>query len=82
MPPLDDALRDLRRVRASGLEPPQRVVEGDTAAADVGGHPGGLLRVARGPERFEDGVDIFPFRDGLILRKDVYSSAHNPRVLV
>ena len=29
-----------------------------------------------------DGVDIFPFRDGLILRKDVYSSAHNPRVLV
>jgi len=28
-----------------------------------------------------DGVDIFPFRDGLILRKDVYSSAHRPRVL-
>jgi ketosteroid isomerase-like protein len=28
-----------------------------------------------------DGVDIFPFRDGLILRKDVYSSSHNPRVL-
>jgi steroid delta-isomerase-like uncharacterized protein len=28
-----------------------------------------------------DGVDLFPFRDGLILRKDVYSSSHNPRVL-
>ena len=28
-----------------------------------------------------DGVDIFPFRDGLILRKDVYSAAHRPRVL-
>jgi len=28
-----------------------------------------------------DGVDIFPFRDGLIARKDVYSSSHNPRVL-
>ena len=28
-----------------------------------------------------DGVDIFPFRGGRILRKDVYSSSHNPRVL-
>lgn len=28
-----------------------------------------------------DGVDIFPFRDGLILRKDVYSSSHRPRVI-
>jgi ketosteroid isomerase-like protein len=28
-----------------------------------------------------DGVDIFPFEDGLILRKDVYSSAHRARVL-
>jgi steroid delta-isomerase-like uncharacterized protein len=28
-----------------------------------------------------DGVDIFPFRDGLILRKDVYSASHRPRVL-
>ncbi len=28
-----------------------------------------------------DGVDIFPFRDGRILRKDVYSSSHSPRVL-
>jgi ketosteroid isomerase-like protein len=28
-----------------------------------------------------DGVDIFPFRDGLILRKDVYSSSHSPRVI-
>ena len=28
-----------------------------------------------------DGVDIFPCRDGLILRKDVYSSAHRARVL-
>jgi taurine dehydrogenase small subunit len=29
-----------------------------------------------------DGVDIFPFEDGRILRKDVYSSSHAPRVLV
>ena len=28
-----------------------------------------------------DGVDIFPFRDGLILRKDVYSSSHRPRII-
>jgi ketosteroid isomerase-like protein len=28
-----------------------------------------------------DGVDIFPFRDGLILRKDVYSTSHRPRLL-
>jgi steroid delta-isomerase-like uncharacterized protein len=28
-----------------------------------------------------DGVDIFPFEDGLIVRKDVYSSSHSPRVL-
>ena len=28
-----------------------------------------------------DGVDIFPCRDGLILRKDVYSSSHRARVL-
>jgi ketosteroid isomerase-like protein len=26
-----------------------------------------------------DGVDVFPFRDGLILRKDVYSSSHRAR---
>jgi uncharacterized protein (TIGR02246 family) len=26
-----------------------------------------------------DGVDIFPLRNGLILRKDVYSSSHRPR---
>jgi ketosteroid isomerase-like protein len=28
-----------------------------------------------------DGVDVFPIRDGLILRKDVYSSSHAPRVV-
>ena len=28
-----------------------------------------------------DGIDVFPFRDGLIARKDVYSSSHAPRVL-
>jgi ketosteroid isomerase-like protein len=26
-----------------------------------------------------DGVDIFPIRDGKIVRKDVYSSSHRPR---
>jgi uncharacterized protein (TIGR02246 family) len=26
-----------------------------------------------------DGVDVFPLRDGRILRKDVYSSSHRPR---
>jgi steroid delta-isomerase-like uncharacterized protein len=26
-----------------------------------------------------DGVDVFPVRDGLIARKDVYSSSHRPR---
>jgi len=28
-----------------------------------------------------DGIDVFPFANGLILRKDVYSSSHRPRVL-
>ena len=28
-----------------------------------------------------DGVDIFPFENGLIARKDVYSTSHRPRVL-
>ena len=28
-----------------------------------------------------DGVDVIPLRDGLILRKDVYSSSHRPREL-
>jgi ketosteroid isomerase-like protein len=28
-----------------------------------------------------DGVDVFPLRDGKIVRKDVYSSSHAPRVL-
>jgi taurine dehydrogenase small subunit len=28
-----------------------------------------------------DGIDVFPFENGLILRKDVYSSSHHPRVL-
>jgi steroid delta-isomerase-like uncharacterized protein len=26
-----------------------------------------------------DGVDVFPLRDGLIARKDVYSTSHRPR---
>ncbi len=28
-----------------------------------------------------DGIDVFPFQNGLILRKDVYSAGHRPRVL-
>lgn len=33
-------------------------------------------------ERLEwDGVDVFPFEDGLIARKDVYSAAHRARIL-
>jgi ketosteroid isomerase-like protein len=28
-----------------------------------------------------DGVDVFPIRDGKIVRKDVYSSSHAPRVV-
>jgi len=27
-----------------------------------------------------DGVDVFPLHDGKILRKDVYSTSHSPRV--
>ena len=36
---------------------------------------------ARTGDREWDGVDVFPLRDGLILRKDVYSSSHRPREL-
>ncbi|MGH3134655.1 MAG: nuclear transport factor 2 family protein [Gaiellaceae bacterium] len=28
-----------------------------------------------------DGVDVFPFEGGQIVRKDVYSTSHRPRVL-
>ena len=28
-----------------------------------------------------DGVDVFPMRDGLIARKDVYSTSGSPRIL-
>jgi ketosteroid isomerase-like protein len=28
-----------------------------------------------------DGIDVFPFENGVILRKDVYSAGHRPRVL-
>jgi ketosteroid isomerase-like protein len=28
-----------------------------------------------------DGIDVFPFENGLIVRKDVYSSSHSPRVV-
>jgi ketosteroid isomerase-like protein len=28
-----------------------------------------------------DGIDVFPFENGLIVRKDVYSSSHRPRVV-
>jgi ketosteroid isomerase-like protein len=28
-----------------------------------------------------DGIDVFPFREGLIARKDVYSGSHAPRAV-
>src|ERR1700692_224052 len=34
---------------------------------------------ARAGGREWDGVDVFPLRDGLILRKDVYSTSHRAR---
>jgi ketosteroid isomerase-like protein len=40
------------------------------------------LNVERDGEALEwDGVDVFPLRDGLIARKDVYSAAHRPRTV-
>jgi ketosteroid isomerase-like protein len=36
---------------------------------------------ARTGDREWDGVDVFPLRDGLIARKDVYSASHRPRTL-
>ena len=33
----------------------------------------------RRPPPGVDGVDVFPIRDGLIARKDVYSTSHIPR---
>ena len=36
----------------------------------------------RAGQRVEwDGIDVFPFENGLIQRKDVYSSSHAPRML-
>ncbi|MBA3365501.1 MAG: nuclear transport factor 2 family protein [Actinobacteria bacterium] len=34
-----------------------------------------------GRRREWDGIDVFPFENGLIKRKDVYSTSHAPRVL-
>jgi steroid delta-isomerase-like uncharacterized protein len=40
------------------------------------------LTVTKDGRRLEwDGVDVFPLREGLIARKDVYSSSHRPREL-
>jgi taurine dehydrogenase small subunit len=36
---------------------------------------------ADGPAIEWEGIDVFPFRDGLIARKDVYSGSHAPRLL-
>ncbi|HEU4971273.1 MAG TPA: nuclear transport factor 2 family protein [Gaiellaceae bacterium] len=37
---------------------------------------------SRSGQRVEwDGIDVFPFEGGLILRKDVYSSSHDPRIV-
>ena len=38
------------------------------------------LDVTKDGRRLEwDGVDVFPVRDGLIARKEVYSASHRPR---
>jgi steroid delta-isomerase-like uncharacterized protein len=38
--------------------------------------------VTRDGKTFEwDGIDVFPIEDGLIKRKDVYSSSHRPRTI-
>ena len=38
------------------------------------------LNVDKDGRRLEwDGVDVFPIRNGLIARKDVYSASHRPR---
>jgi steroid delta-isomerase-like uncharacterized protein len=40
------------------------------------------LAVERDGQQLEwDGVDVFPLRDGLIARKDVYSTSHRPRTV-
>jgi ketosteroid isomerase-like protein len=40
------------------------------------------LNVTKDGRRLEwDGVDVFPIRDGLIARKDVYSTSHRAREL-
>jgi ketosteroid isomerase-like protein len=40
------------------------------------------LTVEREGQQLEwDGVDVFPLRDGLIARKDVYSTSHRPRTV-
>lgn len=62
----DLAFRSRRRYARDGLV----VSEWTATATDAQGR------------RLEwDGVDLFPCRDGLVLRKDVYSSSHRPRVL-
>ena len=38
------------------------------------------LTLTKDGRRLEwDGVDVFPLKDGLIARKDVYSASHRPR---
>ena len=50
-----------------------------TASSSASGR---RLPLPRTGARLEwDGIDVFPFENGLILRKDVYSAGHRPRVL-
>jgi steroid delta-isomerase-like uncharacterized protein len=60
------------RFRSRRLYTRDRLVVSEWTAAAT--HPDG--------RRLEwDGIDVFPFENGLIKRKDVYSAAHRPRVL-
>ena len=41
----------------------------------------GVVADAEGRGLEWDGIDVFPFENGLIARKDVYSAGHRPRVV-
>jgi steroid delta-isomerase-like uncharacterized protein len=60
--------------------PTLRFVTRDLRAADDFAVCEWTATVERDGKTLEwDGVDVFPVRDGLIVRKDVYSASHRPR---
>ena len=74
-----DAVRE-HIARIFGNNPDMRFTTRSLRAGDDFAVCEWTLRVTKDGRPLEwDGVDVFPLRDGLIARKEVYSASHRPR---